>query len=403
MTTVFDVGSVRPAILALGTAVPPHRVEQAFLCSWLTESLDATPALTRWLRHLYKASGIETRYSCLSDAERPPAESRFAPGNAPAETPTTSERMAIYERAAPPLGAEAAQQALAQYAATTGQLLPDVAASVTHLIAVSCTGFFAPGLDLAIVQRLGLRPTVQRTLVGFMGCAAAFNALRLAQQIVQTQPDARVLIVCVELCSIHTQAGQNRVDLTVTSLFADGAAACLVGAIGPDDHDVFVLDALYTHLTPDTEEEMAWRIGDHGFVMQLSSQIPRMLGQVAPQALEALFENATDPRFWAIHPGGRSIVDQIEQVFNLTPEQVAPSRAVLRRYGNMSSPTILFVLKNLQERLREQQLLEGQEGVAMAFGPGLVTEMARLTYYPTRVTVENPVEQPEEDTVDALA
>jgi predicted naringenin-chalcone synthase len=137
--------------------------------------------------------------------------------------------------------------------------------------------------------------------------------------------------------------------------------------------------------------------------MQLSSQIPRMLGQVAPQALQTLFENASDPHFWAIHPGGRSIVDQIEQVFRLTPEHVAPSRAVLRRYGNMSSPTILFVLKDVQEQLREQQLLEGQEGVAMAFGPGLVTEMARLTYYPTRVTVADLVDQPEEEAVDALA
>ena len=378
---------MRGAILSLGTAVPAYRINQAALCESMVEALGSQPALTRWLRHLYKASGIETRYSCLPDAEASPQETRFAPGRALSDTPTTADRMAIYQSEAAPIGISAAYQALEQYSIIHGETMAAVTSAVTHLIAVSCTGFFAPGLDLAIARGLNLRPTVERTLIGFMGCAAAFNALRLADRIVQSQPSARVLIVCVELCSIHLQADHDRVNLTVGSLFADGAAACLVGAPGPDEGDLFAITNFYTHLSPDTEADMVWKIGNYGFVMQLSPQIPRLIGQVAPQALQTLLDGGDYPQFWAVHPGGRSIVDQIETVFELSPQQIAPTRTVLRRYGNMSSPTILFVLKEQQEQLRQQQLGAPQHGVAMAFGPGLVTEMAHLTYRPA----DNPV------------
>lgn len=371
-----------PAILGLGTAVPRHQVEQIELCDWMSEALVAEPALGRWLRSLYKASGIATRHSVLSDAERSPGESQFAPGRAPDDVPTTGDRMAIYARESVPLGTQAARQALDSAARSLEEPVHALSESVTHVIAVSCTGFFAPGLDLAIARQLGLQPSVERTLVGFMGCAAAFNALRLAAQIVQGRPEARVLIVCIELCSIHVQPGRDRINLTVGALFADGAAACLVGAAPVGTPGSFTINGLHTYTIPDTESEMTWRIGNHGFVMHLSPQIPQLLRQAAPEGLEGLLRGKEQPDFWAIHPGGPSIVDQVVDLLGLTPEQAAPSRAVLRRYGNMSSPTILFVLRELHEQMRDQP--EARSGVAMAFGPGLVAEMAHLTYHPQR-------------------
>lgn len=200
----------RAAILSLGTAVPEHFVEQESLSDWMIEAVGATPALARWMKRLYAGSGIETRYSCLPDASYPPTQSRFAPDRPLAEVPTTIERMEIYEQVSVAIGSAAARRALQDFAETHTQDVRAATESVTHLIVVSCTGFFAPGLDLMIARQLGLRPTVERTLVGFMGCAAAFNALRLANHIVQGQTDARVLVVCVELCSLHIQPGQKR-------------------------------------------------------------------------------------------------------------------------------------------------------------------------------------------------
>jgi predicted naringenin-chalcone synthase len=370
------------ALLAFGHAVPPYRVEQAHVAGWMVEAFQADRTLARWLRYLYTRSGIETRYSCLPDAEYPPALSRFAPHRTLADAPTTAERMAIYKREAVPVGAAAASAALRDYAGAATRDVASVADAVTHLLVVSCTGFFAPGLDQAIARDLGLRDTVERTLIGFMGCAAAFNALRLAAQLVQADPAALVLIVCVELCSLHIQPGTDRVNLVVASLFADGAAACLVGTPTTDDRDQFVIGGFHTSLQPDSQSDMVWDIGDHGFTMHLSPQIPAHLGKAAPHALDALVGPDAALNFWAIHPGGRAIVDELATIFALTPEQMAATRHVLRNYGNMSSPTILFVLQELRAQLRRQQGADVQHGVAMAFGPGLVIEMAQLRYVP---------------------
>jgi predicted naringenin-chalcone synthase len=362
-----------PAILSIGTAVPAYQLTQVEICAWVSDSLEASPPQRRLIQRLYDLSGIETRHSCLPDAMALTPHSRFAPGRPLAETPTTSERMAIYQYEAVQLGVAAAERALAL------PQLPEAAQSVTHLIVVSCTGFFAPGLDLAIARRLGLGPSVQRTLVGFMGCAAAFNGLRLAAQIVAGQPDAQVLVICVELCTLHLQPGSDRISLTVASLFADGAAACLVGAAGPAG-DLLLLNRLHTQVLPDTEDAMAWQIGDHGFVMRLSPDVPRHVGTLATSALETLLDGQPAPAFWAIHPGGRAIVDRLAELLQLTPAQTAASYTVLRRYGNMSSPTILFVLREMLDRLRVSNT--SVSGVAAAFGPGLVTEMAHMTYVP---------------------
>lgn len=351
----------------------------------MVKAYAAQPALARWVDTLYKRSGIETRYTCLPDGTITPVESRYAPLHDPAAVPGTAERMLTYEREATAIGVAAARNALAD-ACTPAHPTPEaVAESITHLIVVSCTGFFAPGLDQQVAQQLGLRPTVERTIVGFMGCAAAFNALRLANAIVRGQPDARVLIVCAELCSIHIQPGSDRLNIIVAALFCDGAAACIVGQ--PDaaqQHDWFALANFHTHLKPETESFMVWRIGDTGFTLQLSAQVPDSLAEVAPDGLQTLL-GTPDPdlAFWAIHPGGKAILDRLESVLHLDSDATGASRTVLRDYGNMSSPTILFVLDEHRRRLRVAAPANDgtpQPGVAMAFGPGLVTEMAHMVY-----------------------
>jgi predicted naringenin-chalcone synthase len=367
------------SILSLGTAVPPYCNEQSFIAEWMIEQLERPPALSRWLNRLYQTSGIERRYTCLPDGEFPPAASRFGHGLDAERSATTFERMLIYEREAVAVGLAAAQRCLEGARDAAHPTSEAVAASVTHLIAVSCTGFFAPGLDLALARRLGLPPTVERTLVGFMGCAAAFNALRLAASIVRGQPEARVLIVCVELCSLHIQPGTERVDLVVASLFSDGSGAALVGAADAQRRAVFEIKNFYTGVKPDTEEHMVWRIGNQGFVLHLSPEIPAHLATVAPAGLRQLTGGRADLRFWAIHPGGRGIVDKLAEIFGLEPCQIEPSYAVLRDYGNMSSATVLFVLDEWRRRLGETAS-GPTEGVAMAFGPGLVAEMAHLVW-----------------------
>lgn len=376
------------ALLALGTAVPPYQARQEDIAQWMITSLSSRPALERLVRGLYASSGIDLRHSCIEDFLHPPEHSHFAPGQPLEQVCTTAERMLLYERAAPPLAAVAASRALEQLAERNDIPLPAATASISHLIVATCTGFFAPGLDLALARQLNLAPSAERTVVGFMGCSAAFNALRMAHHIVRSQPAARVLIVCVELCSLHIQPGAHREDLIAGSLFADGAAACVVGSAHGHQGDAFRLDSFYSEVKPDTDSDMVWQIGNYGFALRLSPQVPKHLATVAPAALHRLCQPngpATELGFWAIHPGGPAIIERLAAVFDLAPEQTEASRSVLRRYGNMSSGTILFVLAEVGARLRTAHTC--QTGVAMAFGPGLVIEMAQLTYLPARTKI----------------
>lgn len=356
------------AILSMGTATAPYQIDQSRAAAAVADSLDAKPGMRRWLRRLYELSGIATRYTVLPDLAALDLASRYAPGCPLSAVPTTAERMLVYEQNATDIAVAAAEEAL------QGQV-----DTVTHLIVVSCTGFFAPGPDLVLAQRLGLRPNVQRTIVGFMGCSAAFNGLRLADQIVAADPEARVLLVAVELCTLHIQPGDSRDDLTSASLFADGAAACLIGTPRPDG-EFIAINNFYSGVKPDTESEMAWRIGNYGFNIRLSGQVPRHIGTVVQPALAELLGDEPPPQFWAVHPGGPAIVDRVVESCGLNDDDVQASRDVLRRFGNMSSPTILFVLYAIREQLRAHG--EQRSGVAMAFGPGLVTEMVHLTYKP---------------------
>ena len=368
----------RPSILALGTAVPAYSADQTTIADWMASSFVDRPAMQRLIRSLYAYSGIAKRHGCAPEYLLPPDESPFAPGLSLDATPTTADRMAIYRRESVPLAERAARSAFETLGESRKRPVEEQIAGITHLIVVSCTGFFAPGLDFLLADRLGLAPSVQRTVIGFMGCSAAFNGLRAASQIVAGEPDARVLVVSVELCSLHIQAGERRDDLVSASLFADGSGAAIVGMPEPTDTGFFQLDRFQTGMKPDTRDEMVWEIGDHGFTLRLSPKIPDHLGTVAPEEVSRVMDGGR-PEFWAIHPGGRAIVDKLQEIFDLSDETVSHSRSILANFGNLSSATILFVLAEQQRRLKERDVLS-ESGVAMAFGPGLTIEMARLTY-----------------------
>jgi predicted naringenin-chalcone synthase len=289
--------------------------------------------------------------------------------------PSTGARNAFYAREAPGLFVEAARRAVE---ACPG-LGPD---AVTHLVTASCTGFYAPGPDLDVVRGLGLPASVKRSHLGFMGCCAAFPALRQAAEICGADPGAVVLVVCAELCSIHLRTAEDPDTIRGASLFADGAAAAVVtgadAAPAPAEPPapVLRLDRFETMVTPTGGEEMAWSIGDLGFEMVLGSYVPQIIGTHIEEATAPLVgEDRAAVRHWAIHPGGRSILDRVEDALGLSPEQLEPSRAVLRDYGNMSSATVLFVLREILRAPME----EDEETVCgMAFGPGLTVETALM-------------------------
>jgi predicted naringenin-chalcone synthase len=255
--------------------------------------------------------------------------------------------------------------ALAQKAVE--QLLPDDERDgITHLLVTCCTGFSAPGIDLELIERCGLNPSIERCIIGFMGCYAAINALKMARHIVRSEPNARVLVINLELCTLHLQETDDLERALTYLLFGDGCAACLVSA----DEEGIALDSFRALLVPDTAEMMTWKVQDFGFDMFLSGQIPAAL-QTTLQAHAADILGTRTPQdvaLWAVHPGGRTVLDAVERAFGLPASALGFSREVLRRYGNMSSATVMFVLQSMM------QSAAGSVGCAMAFGPGLTAE-----------------------------
>jgi predicted naringenin-chalcone synthase len=341
---------------ALSTAVPDHEVHGLFKGFARRQISDRRRVV---LDRMMERSGIEARYSPLDpegNAEALDGEGFYRYG----AFPPTSRRMELYDREAVALAAKAAEG--------LGRDL----GGVTHLIVTSCTGLAAPGVDLQLIGRLGLDPSVERTLVGFMGCYAAINALRLARQIVLAEPGAQVLVVSVELCTLHLQETDDLETILSFSIFGDGAAAALVS----EGEEGFRLDRFKTVTMPDDRALITWHVGDSGFDMHLSGETPGALRRGLPAALAAISPEGRDGiDHWAIHPGGKSILDAVEAALDLEAEDLWASREVLRRYGNMSSPSVLFVLA----RMMNEGPVEEGAGVAMAFGPGLTAETMRFT------------------------
>jgi len=360
-------------ILAIGTTVPDHAIRQQDAAVLATNFANATPGRERALAALYRRSGIRSRGSVLLEnpGQRPFAQEFFPPAESTAAGgPSTGERMARYGLEAGRLAVDAARTALAA-AAVEPQ-------DVTHLITCSCTGFASPGVDIEILEDVGLSPAVARTHVGFMGCHGAFNALRVADAFAAADPKAVVLVACVELCSLHFQYGNHDDHVVANSLFADGAAAAVCRPISPVDGGdrPWRLRCQASRVLPHSQREMGWLIGDNGFEMSLSARVPDLIAMhLKPAVLGMLAEAGlaeNEVGCWAVHPGGPRILSGVEAALGLDPEALAVSRGVLAEHGNMSSATILFVL----DRLRAT----GAAGpcVALAFGPGLTVEMAVL-------------------------
>jgi len=369
------------AILGIGTAVPIYRMDQEDTSRRLAEALGENSDAARWTRRIFRQCGVETRYTCEPNLLEPAFRCRYFPSPSMEGVPTTAERMETYKRESVPLALQAAGQALSDGKAR--------ASDITHLIVVSCTGQFLPGLDAVLVRRLGLAADVNRIPLHFLGCAAGLKAICLSRQIVSGDPDAKVLVVCVELCTIHLRPSGEREVLYAASFFGDGASACIVGSAGPDDAGVLLLDRQLSVLLPDGAEEMVWEVGNHGFDLYLSPDIPKRIGARVPAEIERLLGGGAKPDLWAIHPGGRGIVDALQRELGLTAEQTRFSRSVLRRYGNLSSATILFVL----DEMRRELAATGSgpaSGLSLAFGPGLSAEMIRFDYLPSAIRQEEP-------------
>lgn len=367
-------------IAGIGTATPGHSILQDDAAALHAAFTTTDERQTRLLRALYRRTGVRSRHSAILQASDGPVETRqtFYPPSSGSDDggPPTAARMLAYEREAPPLALAAARRAL-EHAGLRGQEL-------THLVTVSCTGFFSPGVDALVIGGLGLRADVERTHVGFMGCHGTLNGLRVASAYGNGR-EARVLVCSVELCSLHFAYGWHPERMVANALFADGAGA-LVGisengshhagggapheGIGPET-DWRVL-ASGGCLFPDADDAMSWRVGDHGFHMTLSARVPDLIrdrlrpwicGWLSNQGL-----TMEEVGSWAVHPGGPRILEAVREALDLPTDATAVSQEVLAGHGNMSSATILFILEAMRARRAPLPC------VALAFGPGLVAE-----------------------------
>ena len=342
----------------IATAVPDHDVHDAFVT--FAETMLTDPRLRAVFRRMANRANIAHRYSFLNPQK---GSGQFSSHDAhefyrPGSLPSTARRMELFEQSAPLLMRKAVDRlALSQ----------EERAGITHVLVTCCTGLYAPGLDFEIVEYLGLAADVERTMVGFMGCYAAINALKLARHIVRSDPKANVLMLNLELCTLHFQETQELEQVLSFLVFADGAAASLITA----REQGFALDSFKAVMVPETHGLITWKIRGLGFDMMLSGKVPGELARALQEA--ELMAERNDIDLWAVHPGGRSILDAVENALELPKDALAASREVLSSFGNMSSATVMFVLQRIMQQARP-----GQRGCAMSFGPGLTAETMRF-------------------------
>lgn len=360
------------AITAIGTANPPYKRAQLETASIISAALNLNPAEKRLLRSVYRATGIEFRHSVLPDYCKNLGEFEFFPNDPASSFPATSARMQIYKQNALQLCLSAIENCLANLDGF------DVS-EITHVITVSCTGMYAPGIDIEIVQKLNLNSSTKRTAINFMGCYGAFNAIKVAEAICSAEPEAKVLVVSVELCTIHFQKSMSLDNMISNAIFADGAAALLIQA-NPKQKKFFTLNGFYCDLLPQSSNEMAWEIADNGFDIILSSYVPEVIQSGIARFTNNLLSeyelNLSNIDLFAIHPGGLKILQACEAALNITAEHNKYSYQVLRYFGNMSSATVIFVLKAIWDAM---SLKEHNKNIfSCAFGPGLTLESMLL-------------------------
>jgi predicted naringenin-chalcone synthase len=357
------------AILGIGTALPRYRITQEEATELAIHVCCKNDEQAALVQPMYRRSGIETRYMAV-----PPGLAAELSDGVPHQEaagthngdrgPGTEFRMRYYRQEAAPLAERAARAAL--------ESSPFAASDVTHLVTVSCTGFQAPGVDIELLQSLSLASTIERVHIGFMGCHGAINGLRVVRAFCDADPTARVLLCAVELCSLHYYFDWDPKKLVGNALFADGAAAAI--AAPTDCGTPWRLAATGSYLFPNSTKAMTWQIGDHGFEMTLAARVPGLIAENLRPWLERwLLQRGIelrDVRSWAVHPGGPRILLAVEAALSLEREATAVSREILSECGNMSSPTVMFILERLRQREAPRPC------VALGFGPGLIAEAA---------------------------
>jgi predicted naringenin-chalcone synthase len=357
-------------VYGIGVAAPPHAISQEQAVEVARQYGGSSDEQQRQLKAIYRLTRVKKRHSVVLDEGDEPGTVRhsfFPPVRDAGDCgPSTAERMAQYETHAPGLGVRAARAALEDAGVSP--------LTVTHLVTVSCTGFAAPNFDMRLMGDLGLPATVARTHVGFMGCHGALNGLRVAGAYAGSDPDACVLVCAVELCSLHYQYGWHGDWIVSNAIFADGAAALVGRGRRPASGGVWELALSGSSLLTDSAELMTWRIGNHGFEMSLSARVPGVIERELRPWLDSwLAHNGLSVdriASWAVHPGGPRILESVAQATGISREDYAVSQEVLGEFGNMSSPTILFILERLRRRGAPRPCL------ALAFGPGLAVEAA---------------------------
>lgn len=359
-------------VTSIGTANPTHQLKQDAVADFMVQAMQLGDGDARKLRVLFRSSGIETRYSVVEDYGKV-ADFQFfenTPGLEP--IPSTRRRLELYRRHALSLSLEAVHNCLSHIPGLKKE-------AITHLVVVSCTGMYAPGLDIDLVKALGLSSSVERTCINFMGCYAAFNACKLAAAACAANPRSKVLVVCTELCSIHFQKENTDDNLLANALFGDGSAAALIEA-SPRKGINLNLEQFHCDLATEGEHDMTWTVGDLGFEMRLSSYVPEVIRSGIRNLTRSLLSKMNIPSsaigYYAIHPGGKRILETIEKELGLSKRDNRHAYDVLRRFGNMSSATVLFVMES---QFRELTVADaGKHVLSIAFGPGLTLESMLL-------------------------
>lgn len=356
-------------IVKIATAVPDYGYDQNALMQFYSDTTDDESA-KRKIKLLASKSGISTRYSVLKDYGLTLEDFTFFPKSKTLQpTPSLSVRMVVFKKEALKLSLKAIGN------------LPNFEKEkdrITHIITVTCTGLFAPGLDIELIHALDLSPSTHRSSVNFLGCNAAIIALKQADDICNNHPNAKVLVVCTELCTLHFQTNYSEDYLLSNLLFADGSAAVLVSS-EPDNDPLgknTEITGFDSFCIPDSHNEMAWQLSETGFIMQLSSYVADLIKGNIKQMFDSMGLDKTEIDYWAVHPGGKKIVENFSTAMGLLPTNLAASYKVLKDYGNMSSPTVLFVLKQILDNIAPDS--PKKNVFAVAFGPGLTVETMQL-------------------------
>lgn len=354
-------------LIDIETSSPPFKVSQQFAAAELKKRMGGSPAVARMIEMAANQSGIDHRYFVIPDGDET-ASDKFFTKNGNHYSPDTKTRMSEYEKWATSLAVNAVK--------TLGNKNKIDFSSIDRLITISCTGFFAPGLDYQIIKEFNLPPNVKRTNIGFMGCAASLVGVNSVWEAMKQDENENILMISVELCSLHLQTEPTRDNILANMIFADGAAAAFFSKKYFSERRKLEIQFAESFLFEDSAKYMGWKIGNNGFEMMLSSELPKIiLNSAAPRAKEILAKREIDIskiKHWALHPGGRAILDSLQNGLQLSDQQLKPSREILKNFGNLSSVSILFVLKNIleNERLEIDDLC-----CAVAFGPGLTMEL----------------------------